>query len=449
MSTIATSFTRNRPRACAFFAGRAWYAGVPAGDKSGWVLFSQVATHVQRLDKCYQANDPTSEILSDIQDDDGGLIPIPDSGEIVTLKALGSVLLVLATKGVWLIRGGDNGFKATEYSVEKVNAAGCIGSMSVVVVDETLFYWSAQAIYAVKVDQAGLAQVQNISESNIKTLYEGLPLAVKFYAQATYNDSEKTIYWLYADSNENQDVYGKFYKNRLLKFDLALQSWYTESLPDGFPFVVAPITTKESFEEEQEFDVLVGEDDVDSNGSDVVVDLPLINAGIKQVKFLSLVNVGTNTEIKFADYKVNRDNFLDWGTSEMPAYILTGYNMGGVGPARSKVASTITVFAKRTEESIDSNFQPTKTSSIKMQIRWDFTDNSYPGKWSGEYEVYRQLRPYYVDNPGPFDDGYPLIITKNRVRGTGKALQIKWQAGENKDMKLVGWSINFVGNTNV
>jgi hypothetical protein len=40
-------------------------------------------------------------------------------------------------------------------------------------------------------------------------------------------------------------------------------------------------------------------------------------------------------------------------------------------------------------------------------------------------------------------------MTKNKIRGRGKAIQIKLQAGVGKDMKLVGWTMTFIENTNV
>jgi len=109
----------------------------------------------------------------------------------------------------------------------------------------------------------------------------------------------------------------------------------------------------------------------------------------------------------------------------------------------------LTVFMKRTETSFDSNTNPLNQSSCKMQSRWDFTDNNYPGKWAAEVEVYRQLRPYFANPSTTFDDGYPLVISKNKLRGRGKAVQFKFTAQAGKDMKIVGWTGTFVGNTNV
>lgn len=446
MTSIAVDTVVNRPKVCAFYAGRVWYAGVPSPSKSGWVLFSQVASNKSLLSRCYQANDPTSEVFSDILDSDGGLIPIPDAGEIVSLQPLGNVLLVFATQGVWSIRGGDNGFKATEYSVDKITSSGCLTTKSVVVAEEVLMYWSAHGIYALKVAQTDIVQVENVSDATIKTYYSSIPLVCKLHVVGTYNETEKVVYWSFCSDSSLFSTYGQHFKNTLLKLDLRLKAFYIETLPPSISHAVKTIAvTKETFEEEQDFEVVVDADEIVVGTDEVLASIGVIDSASKQTKFFYT----TSDEYYIADYKTEREDFLDFGLTEKPAYLITGWNMGGVGPARQKTALYLTVFAKRTEEVVDADFDPQKQSSIKMQTRWNFTDSSGTNKWSDEYEVYRQLRPYFLSSPGSIEDGYPLVITKNKIRGRGKALQIKWSAGTNKDMKLVGWTTTYIGNSSV
>lgn len=450
MTTIAVDSVNNRPKVCAFFAGRAWYAGVESATKGGWLLFSQVASDISRLDKCYQQNDPTSEVFSDIGDDDGGVIPIPEAGEIVALKPLGAVLVVLATNGVWYVRGGDNGFKATEYSVEKASSVGCSTSKSVVVVNESILFWATQAIYALTLEKGLLVSAQNISDATIKSYYLSIPLSCKLRVVGAYNDTEKVVYWAFSNNPDLLTTYGASIKNTLLKFDTRLNAFYIETLPIPTirwfePSVRGIAVTKETNEESQSFEVVAVEDKVLVGTDDVVASIPVLSSAAKQTKFVySAVDT-----YYMADYKTSRDNFYDFSATEQPAYLITGWNMGGVGPARQKTALYLTVFAKRTEEVTDEELEPTKPSGILMQTRWNFTESFYTGKWSTQYQVYRQLRPYFMSSPGAIEDGYPLVITKNKIRGRGKGLQIKWQAEPGKDMKLVGWTTTFVGNTNV
>jgi len=162
--------TNYRPRVCSFFAGRVWYAGVPTTKQLGTVYFSQVLDDISKVGNCHQTNDPTSEIISDLEDDDGGTIEIPDSGEIVSLEPLGRGLMVIATNGVWFISGIDRGFTASSYSVERVSAVGCVSTKSVVAVEDTLIYWSNSGIYAVSPGGTGAEfSSKNVSDQNIKT----------------------------------------------------------------------------------------------------------------------------------------------------------------------------------------------------------------------------------------------------------------------------------------
>ncbi len=164
-----------------------------------------------------------------------------------------------------------------------------------------------------------------------------------------------------------------------------------------------------------------------------------------------------NYSVTFSDFlntRVSATKFKDWYTYntvgvEQNAYFITGYNMGGNGPSRTKTGMYLTVFMKRTETSFDASANPINESGCLMQSRWDFTDNTNPGKWATEVQVYRQPRSFLAAPLTTFDDGYPLVISKNKLRGRGKAVQFKYTSEAGKDMKIVGWTGTFVGATNV
>jgi hypothetical protein len=199
--------------------------------------------------------------------------------------------------------------------------------------------------------------------------------------------------------------------------------------------------------------VLVGADSVLVSADSVVATLSVVNGTVQQFKFLTLHPVTSNNySFTFADFENTRaatTKFKDWYTYnnagvEQSAYFITGYELAEVGPARAKSAQYITTFMKRTETTFDENTNPINPSGCMMQTRWDFTDNSYAGKWQAEVEVYRQLRPYFAEPLTTFDDGYPLVINKNKVRGRGKALQLKFSSETGKDMQMVGWTTTFL-----
>jgi hypothetical protein len=427
-TTLYSNYISARPQACGFFAGRIWYAGIKNSFLNGNIYFTQVATSKEKYNQCFQENDPTSEVFSDILDSDGGVIVIPEVGEIVALRAATNSLLVFATNGVWSITGGDNGFRASAYIVSKVTNVGCISESSIVEVEDTFMFWSVTGIYALKIGQLGEGAAQNVSDANIKSFYNNISYSLKQTVSVTYDYVNKRVIWVY--------------DNKSLVLDLALQAWYTNTF-DNTNSVVGVFTTNEAADANQNLNVVVDTTPVLSSADQVVINNVFVNAGVATVKYTTIAN----NNLTFAEFA--EKTFSDWGLVEVPAYLITGYTMGNNGPARQKTAGYMSVFMKRTESAFDAFSNPIDESGCFLQTRWDFTDNSNPGKWGQEYQVYRLLRPYLVSGSGAFDDGYPLVITKNKIRGRGKGLQIKLAAEAGKDMKLVGWSMTFVGNTNV
>lgn len=458
-SSIITS-TAFRPKVCAFFAGRAWYAGVGSAKELGTVYFSQVLDVIGNVGKCYQQNDPTSEVFSDLLDSDGGTIQIPEAGEIIALQPLGRGITVLASNGVWFISGIDTAFTASNYSVARISNVGCTSAKSIVAVEDSLLYWSNTGIYTIAPGTSGAEfSSQNISDKNIKTFYQNIPVLNKVYAEGSYNVSNKLVYWLYSNVDSGSTSSGRYNKTSVLALDIKLGSWYWFDFDTSLGVIPVSLEiTKETTLSSSTYDVLVGADSVLVSTDSVIATLSVVNGTVQQFKFLVLHPVTSNNySFTFADFENTRTattKFKDWYTYnnagvEQSAYFITGYEMAEVGPARAKSAQYITTFMKRTETTFDENTNPINPSGCMMQTRWDFTDNSYAGKWQAEVEIYRQLRPYFAEPLTTFDDGYPLVINKNKVRGRGKALQLKFSSETGKDMQMVGWTTTFLGNQNV
>jgi len=458
-SSIITS-TAFRPKVCAFFAGRAWYAGMGSAKELGTVYFSQVLDVISNAGNCYQQNDPTSEVFSDILDSDGGVIQIPEAGEIIGLQPLGRGITVLASNGVWFVSGIDLAFSASNYSVTRISNVGCSSAKSIVAVEDSLIYWSNTGIYTISPGTtAAELSAQNISDRNIKTFYQNIPTLNKIYAEGSYNVSNKLVYWLYSGVDTGSTSSGRYNKTSILALDVKLNAWYWHDLDTTLGVIPVSLeTTKETTLSSSTYDVLVGVNTVQVSTDNVVATLSVVNGTVQQFKVLTLHPVTSNNySITFADFenvRTTTTKFKDWynyntGGIEKSSYFITGYDMGGVGPARSKSVKYITTFMKRTETIFDADTVPVNPSGCLLQTRWDFTDNSYAGKWQTEAQVYRQNRPYFAEPLTTFDDSYPLVISKNKIRGRGKALQLKFSSEAGKDMQVVGWTTTFVGNENV
>jgi hypothetical protein len=362
---------------------------------------------------------------------------------------------------VWSIVGGQDGFKASAYIVDRLSSVGAISASAIVPVEDVILYWSITGIYAVKVDQLGQGASQNISDKSIKTMYTSIPVVNRMFAQGVYDTNTKVVTWLYSSGSLATATDSKrYFKDKALCFDTRLQSWYTETFNASTtsPAIVAANTTVEAVDTTQDIDVAVDADVVLVSADTVVTEQAIVSGGLPAMKYATLMPTGANYTVTFSDLlntRTDNTRFQDWYTAmginavETASYATTGYYMAEVGPARSKTGGYVSVFLRRTEVLVDGNEQADNESGAYMQTRWDFTDDIGANKWSAAQQVYRQHRPMFLNGPTTLSDGYPLVITKNKLRGRGKALQIKFYAETGKDMQLVGWTATFAGNTDV
>jgi hypothetical protein len=81
-------------------------------------------------------------------------------------------------------------------------------------------------------------------------------------------------------------------------------------------------------------------------------------------------------------------------------------------------------------------------------LNWANSANS--GKWGTQFQAYRLLRNYVPSGAGdPFDYGDSVIVTKNKLRGSGKVVSLKIQSETGKDMQLLGWAMQITGKSEV
>ena len=140
-------------------------------------------------------------------------------------------------------------------------------------------------------------------------------------------------------------------------------------------------------------------------------------------------------------------DFIDYDGAESPLpFMLTGHdNLGDF--QRRRQAPQIMVYQRRTETGFVDDGQggldPVNESSCFMTARWDWTDDAIAGKFGSDNEVYRHVRGFQPAGPGAYEDGYPLVVTRNKVRGRGRVLQLKFEGKPEKDTHLLGFTINY------
>ncbi len=446
----------------ASYAGRLWYSGivssVTGGDSlspnySGFVFFSQTVVGKDKLGKCHQEADPTSPNISNIIDTDGGAIQLPDISKVTTLVPVKDSLLIFAENGIWEIYGNTGGFKATDYQSAKVSSIGTNNPRSIVVAGNIVLYWSSAGIFVLQPDQAtGRYVGTSITIGTIQTYYNNLSQLAKSHARGFFDEKENHIRWLYNDTSTYSETVNVNHYNRQLNLDLALNAFYKFSvspLATNSPMVADFVNIPSYSASNVLFDVYAGADPVIVGADPVVVNGATASSRTEPYGLLSFV--GT----QFTISKYRNTTFMDWKTADgvgvdYSSYLITGYETFG-DIMRAKQTPHIFFYLTRTENGftadINGNLIPNNQSSCMVQSQWNWANSSTGGKWGTPFQAYRYTRSYIPSGAADtYDTGDSLIVTKNKLRGSGKALSLRIYSEVGKDLHLLGWALPITGD---
>jgi hypothetical protein len=153
--------------------------------------------------------------------------------------------------------------------------------------------------------------------------------------------------------------------------------------------------------------------------------------------------------------QVNSSEFVDWFSADdtgasYESYVETGYDLYEDGMRRKRI-TYIMPYLRRTEtswsEGVDDIPELDDPSSCFMTVKWDWASSGVSNKWTTPVQVYRETR-FMPMPPGEYDTGFPMVITKNKVRGNGRSLQFRFGTDEpGRNFDLYGWSLALTGNT--
>jgi len=419
--------TTDRPVSTAFFSGRVWYL---SGSN---VYFSQLLDAKGKAGLCYQEADPTAEDISDLLPTDGGHIPIPEMSEGLKLVPLGDAIVVFGTNGIWSVSGTASGFSASDMSISKINPVGCNSRGAVVEAENQIYWWSSVGIMAMspKIGQfgpvEGVFDRVNISEESIQSFYNNnIPEGRKQYAKGIYDPATNTIQWLYAD-DETLPLYGY---NRILNLDLNLQAFYPWSVDVTGGYHLSGAVLSTSLQK---------------------VDHPQIPESFTKYAF----NAPEPNEFSRLGWGYfYNNNFADWRLSDgvgvkYMSFVETGYELLD-DAMRKKATPWVYTYFRRTEETFvpdNGDYTVDKPSSCLFQVKWNWANSQASGKFSTKFEAYRHTRlPMFDESNLDFDTGFPLVQTKHKVRGQGRAIQFRLENDKiGYDFDLIGWAVSYTG----
>lgn len=401
-------YTIERPTAVEFFAGRAFYAGLATTSRGSNIYFSQIVEKADQFGKAYQKNDPASENFTDLLPDDGGIIRIPEIATVTRLFAYQNSLLVFATNGVWQISGSSGAaFLATDYVVKRLSDISCNSPHAFVAVRGIPVWWAEDGIFTVKFDaNYGSFEVTSLTDSTIKSFILDIPSVNRQFVKGCYDVDADVVYWLY-NSDMELDAADHYVYNAVLCMNSLSGAMYPWTISEG--------------------DVVVrGHAYIaDPTGSDN-----------HRTKFTATIDAGGGNEYlvwvepRSTTYKDWGDYSTSYGSDadhiDYDSYFITGYMIDG---APIKFFQSMYAFVY---------FEQEEDSSCYVQGLWDFTNSGDSGKWSTSQQAYNQFLEHRVANH-----------RRLKIRGKGKALQLKFSSESGKPFTIIGWILRNNSNADV
>ena len=430
------------------YASRVFYSGMAdsTDDNGSKIYFSQLLNDgFDRIGDCHQQNDPTSEVLSDLLDTDGGYISIPEAYNIKKLHTFGPNLYVFAENGVWKIGGVDDVFRASDYTVSKMTEDGLTAVGSFVSAQGRPFWWSNSGIFTVQPDAIGQFSAVSISQQTIQSFWDDISAAKRDQVRGIYDASTRRIFWLYPSALEASEIK----KNEILLFD--------ETLSAFIPWRISDQETATNYVVDATFNSGVGASDtifnvidtsgnqvIDSIGDEVVV--TRTGRALASSKIKLLVVDGTTGSITFAEF--TDTGFDDWGDADYSSYAETAHSFLGDLEMRKSVPY-ITTFLKTTEtgwmlNDAGDGYDPIRDSGCLIKAYWNF--NTEPVARS--QQLYRRKHVPVVDTGDLATFDYPttVIVSRVKIRGRGRNMRLRFESEAGKDFHLLGYNIIAASN---
>ena len=427
------------------FFGRIFYSGLSSDKDGGRVYFTSILESLGELGDCYQQNDPTAEDFSDLLDTDGGFISIPEAHNIRELQVFGSSLLVFADNGVWAISGVDGVFRATEFSVTKITTEGLHSTGSLVDVEGAPIWWSASGIQTMVADQvSGRPNAQNLSTTTIQTFWNEIGGSARSNVKGLYDSVAKKVFWIYPELTETKA--NKY--NRVLILDLTLQAfvpWTVEDEDTAEPKYILGMSYFSGVGSvRQDIGVTVDGVQVTAGGVDVTVSGYLDTTDQDSaIKFLVRDATGALTFAEFSG-----EDFLDWASVDYSSFAEAGYDFLG-DMTLKKTAPFVTTYMRTTETGYTGDetngYNPIRPSSCKMSVYWDFKTSAS----TTAQQIYRFKRIPIIDTGDLSSFDYPtsVITTRNKIRGKGRSMKLRFESETGKDFNLLGYEVIGARNT--
>ena len=417
--------------AIGFYAGRVWYAGMVDGQFADHVFFSRICETPKAYGQCHQRQDPTDENFNALTPADGGVLVVPGLSGVKDMMVIGNSLVLVGTQGAWEVSGNRGSvFTATAFNVRQLTTANFNSPTGAIAIDDSGIATGPSGIYQFAPNEfTRLLEAKNMIRDTIMTKWNEYTTAEQQRVQVAYDDAKQRVYLMIGATAADNDY------DEMLIFDVRQGSWFVYTF---------------SITGDEKLLTMVAITDADDSSNN------------QKMKFLYSPS---STTLDVADFE--QTDYLDFDGLESPLpFMTTGFdNLGDF--QRRKQAPVITVFQKRTETGYNADLdEAINPSSTLMTAFWDWTEATeydikspgtptkqqawtatsgnfgVSGKIGAQAEVYRHTRSF-VPLATTDVDGYPTVVTRNKVRGRGRVLQLRFDGATGKDSHLIGWSTNY------
>jgi len=439
IASIENYTEATRFKACSTFQSRVFYAGMTSTKWGSTVFFTRVINQTEDFGEVLQRNDPTAESFSDLLADDGGYITIPEAFNIKRLHVLGSQILVFAENGVWSIRGIDDAFDATVYSVRKLSEDGIAYDTSFLVAESGRpYWWSTSGIHTMTASvEAQTLTEENISLPTIQTFFEAIDAGKKGQVTAAYDAFNRRLAWFFPSNDETID-----YKlTRALWFDEQIGAFYPWTIAEDTAdkYIIQPYYSEGLSTSTQDLDVITSDGDavIDSSSDIVITSRTGAAFSSSSLVFLTRTDVATD-RVTFG--KFTNTNFLDWEAANYSSFMETEYEFGG-DLAKRKSFMYLHTFCKVTEDTITGNdvdgYDYTRPSSLLVSPFWDFRTSAS----QTAVEAYRLKNLPIPTGIGSLPPPRTVTVSRLRVKGRGRSMRLKFESSQGKDFHLLGYDL--------
>lgn len=417
--------TYKRPSTCSFYSGRMFYSGVQYPGFGSKVLYSRVLEQIGQVGQCYQDNDPTSETNFEMFTTDGGVINIPDAGNILKLWALENAMVVFGNRGIFAIAGSQGvGFGALDYSIRKIATMSIMSPTNFVDVGGYPCWWTSDSIYMLIPDPTtGNLTVKDIGKPLIQDFLNDIPLICKKQARGAFNAVTGNIYWLYR-STEASGVSQVYEYDRVLVYNVQREAFNPWTISAGVN--IHAVVKSENIAGAISQDIVVNGVNTVVWGADDVISFN-IGQNVVEPSFKFLVSYVSSGTTYFTFAEASSLLYLDWPTlgvnADYSSFFTSGYRLEGGGAAKGQT-NYVYIYSR--------NDVPTQ---YYVQGVWNFARTGNSGHWGSRQKgVHTSL--LYRNNYHRF-----------KFRGSGVCVQVRVSSVTGHPFEMLGWSTYDTVNT--